>query len=137
MLWAKGSAHVVCNALGAGTISYQPCSQLRCLTAVTVAVTGERTQAFLLRVMGDFNKYNPAQGQAVGRLNSRGSALLRLRGKHGAGQAAAASAELARPAQQTMPHVLVIFKQIGLLIKLNSLFTIHIFLSFFWILLFK
>lgn len=87
--------------------------------------------------MGDFNKYDPAQGQAIGRLNSDGSALLRLHGKHRAGQAAAASAKLARPAQQTVPHVLFISKQIGLLIKLNSLFTIHIFLFFFLILLFK
>jgi len=75
-------------------------------------VTGKITRTFLLRVTADFNKYNPAEGQAVGRLSSGGSASLGLRGKHRAGQAAAASAEPAHPAQQTVPHMLFIFKQI-------------------------
>lgn len=59
-------------------------------------------------MMGDFNKLAPAEEQAVGRLRSGGSASLRLRGKHRAGQVAAASAEPERPAHQTVPHTLFI-----------------------------
>lgn len=56
-----------------------PPSQLLCLAAVTV--TGKRTRTFLLRVMEDFNKYDPAEGQAVGRLSSGGLRLSEAAGE--------------------------------------------------------